>query len=190
MTRTSRPCSSAQSVRSRMKWEAGMTFSGVPPSPAPKAGTTCSTRREQNFHLAAGHSRAGGSSPSLARSWSADFSSRRRSASAVASSTSCKGRPTRRGCRSPPLMGRPAWSPDGSRIAFAPVGRRQLSDLRHERRRERAAKANPEPGRLRFFLVARRAEDHIPKMGRRPHVLLLPGLCHERRRERAAEADA
>ena len=55
-----------------------------------------------------------------------------------------------------------AWSPDGRRIAFAEPARRQLRDLRHERRRERAAEADAQPGaRLRSRLVARRAEDRL-----------------------------
>ena len=34
----------------------------------------------------------------------------------------------------------PAWSPDGQKIAFVSRPRRQPRDLRHERRRQRAAK--------------------------------------------------
>ena len=65
--------------------------------------------------------------------------------------------------------------------------RRQLRDLRHERRREPAAEPHPQPGkRQRLCLVARRAKNRLHEQARRQ----LGGLRHERRRERAAEADA
>ena len=61
--------------------------------------------------------------------------------------------------------------------------RRQLGDLRHERRRERAAEADAQHGgRQRPRLVARRPEDRLREQ--------LAGLGHERRRQRTAKADA
>ena len=78
--------------------------------------------------------------------------------------------------------GAPAWSPDGRKIAFV-AARRQLGDLRHERRRERAAEADAQHGtRQRPRLVARRAEDRLRRATGSPR--------HERRRQRTAEADA
>ena len=64
-----------------------------------------------------------------------------------------------------------------------------LRDLRHERRRERAAEPDAKlvrSGLLRSCLVARRAEDRLRRATRRQRR----GLRHERRRQRAAEPDA
>ena len=77
----------------------------------------------------------------------------------------------------------PRWAED--RLPEQP--RRQLRDLRHERRREPAAEPHPQPGkRERLCVVARRAKDRLHERARRQ----LGGLRHDRRRERAAEADA
>ena len=91
---------------------------------------------------------------------------------------------------------RPAWSPDGRRIAFVSRPRRQLRDLRHERRREREAEPHAGSGERRLSnLVTRRAEDRVLARPRakpvplRPLVPQLPPLCRERRRQRAAQAD-
>ena len=60
--------------------------------------------------------------------------------------------------------------------------RRQLGDLRHERRRQRAAAADAQHGARQLpRLVARRAEDRLREQ--------LAALGHERRRQRATTAD-
>ena len=51
----------------------------------------------------------------------------------------------------------PAWAPDGRKIAFTNRSGGNWDDLRHERRRQRAAKADARPGdRRRRDLVSRR----------------------------------
>ncbi len=58
---------------------------------------------------------------------------------------------------------RPAWSPDGRQHRVREPPRRQLRDLRHERRREREAEPHAESGERRLSnLVTRRAEDRVP----------------------------
>ena len=61
------------------------------------------------------------------------------------------------------------------------------ADLRHERRRERAAEADApvEQGRL-VLVVARRAKDRLRQRPRRQRR----GLRHQRRRQRPAQPDA
>ena len=56
-----------------------------------------------------------------------------------------------------------AWSPDGRKIAFGRLARRQRRYPRDERRRERAAEphAHAERAQPRCCLVARRAEDRV-----------------------------
>ena len=51
----------------------------------------------------------------------------------------------------------PLWSPDGQKIAFRSTAQRQRRHLRHEPRRQRTAKPDPEPGESRRLtcLVAR-----------------------------------
>ena len=80
----------------------------------------------------------------------------------------------------------PVWSPGGRQIAF--LSRRDgATDLRRERRRERAAEADARR-EARHLLPGRPTGGRSPsKAGRRA---LERRLCRERRRKRAAEAGA
>ena len=69
---------------------------------------------------------------------------------------------------------RPAWSPDGRQHRVREPPRRQLRDLRHERRREREAEPHAGSGERRLSnLVTRRAEDRV--LARPLHSYTGPG---------------
>ena len=83
--------------------------------------------------------------------------------------------------------GFPAWSPDGRQIAYRQQPRRQLRDLRHERRRERAAEPDAQRGRLSLLPPGRPTGRRSPSEAT---ATATGDLRHERRRERAAQPDA
>ncbi len=81
----------------------------------------------------------------------------------------------------------PAWFARRAEDRLRKRQLRQRKDLRHERRRERAAEADARLGARRpADLVARRAEDRLRTRSRRQ----LRDLRRERRRQRAAKPDA
>ena len=102
---------------------------------------------------------------------------------------------------------RPAWSPDGRRIAFVSSRDGQIRDLRHERRRKWEAGSHTGIGRTTTLQPGHPTGGGSRSCARpppQPHGALerlrmptvLPdrfysyALCRERRRQRAAEADA
>ena len=82
----------------------------------------------------------------------------------------------------PAFDGWPAWSPDGSKIAFASNPGTQLRNLHHESGRERATEGRGNRGSChRAEVVEGRQDDLLHKLFQGGFRVRLPGICRTSR---------